>query len=104
MRNFGGFRSSRRYHPNQEREILNFRVVPDLQISKQVVFLMIYIHLFFTFYFFVAFHFLHFRHNKKNDLDVLLENRLTSVRVRGRGDFIFYFIFFALEVQGSKIK
>ena len=34
MRCFGGFRSSRRYHPNQKNEIYNFRVVPDLQISK----------------------------------------------------------------------
>ena len=42
MRSFGGFRSSRRYHPNQKNEILNFRVVPDLQISKKVDFLMIY--------------------------------------------------------------
>ena len=41
---------------------------------------------------------------KKMDLAVLLENRLTSVRVRGRGDFIFYFIFFALEVRGSQKK
>ena len=48
MRCFGGFRSSRRYHPNQELEILNFRVVPDLQISKKVEFLMIYM---FFFYF-----------------------------------------------------
>ena len=34
MKCFGGFRTSRRYHPNQELEIYNFRVVPDLQISK----------------------------------------------------------------------
>ena len=38
-----GFRSSRRYHPNQKNEIYNLGVVPDLQISKKVVFLMIYI-------------------------------------------------------------
>ena len=47
MRCFGGFRSSRRYNPNQKNEILNFRVVPDLQISKKVELLMIY--MFFTF-------------------------------------------------------
>ena len=46
MRSFGGFRSSRRYHPNQKNEILNFRVVPDLQISKKVDFLMIYMFFF----------------------------------------------------------
>ena len=34
------------------------------------------------------------------DLAVLLENRFPPVRVRGRGDFIFYFIVFGLEVQG----
>ena len=44
-----GFRSSRRYHPNQKNVIYNLRVVPDLQISKKVEFLMIYI--FFTFVF-----------------------------------------------------
>ena len=38
------------------------------------------------------------------DLAVLLENGFPPVRVRGRGDFIFYFIVFALEVQGSKRK
>ena len=42
MRSFGGFRSSRRYHPNQKNEIYNLGVVPDLQISKNVDFLMIY--------------------------------------------------------------
>ena len=36
------------------------------------------------------------------DLAVLLENRFPPVRVRGRGDFILYFINFALEVQGSQ--
>ena len=46
MRYLGGFRSSRRYHPNQEIEIYNFRVVPDLQISKKVDFLMIYMFFF----------------------------------------------------------
>ena len=34
--------SSRRYRVDQEMEIYNFRVVPDLQISKTVDFLMIY--------------------------------------------------------------
>ena len=34
--------SSRRYRVDQELEIYNFRVVPDLQISKKVEFLMIY--------------------------------------------------------------
>ena len=34
--------SSRRYRVDQEIEIYNFRVVPDLQISKTVDFLMIY--------------------------------------------------------------
>ena len=42
MRYLGGFRSSRRYRVDQELEIYNFRVVPDLQISKKVEFLMIY--------------------------------------------------------------
>ena len=58
MRSFGGFRSSRRYHPNQKNEILNFRVVPDLQISKKVDFLMIYIYFFrfFIFYRFLIFY------------------------------------------------
>ena len=39
--------SSRRYRVDQELEIYNFRVVPDLQISKKVEFLMIYMFLFF---------------------------------------------------------
>ena len=34
--------SSRRYRVDQEIEIYNFRVVPDLQISKKVEFLLIY--------------------------------------------------------------
>ena len=34
--------SSRRYRPDQELEIYNFRMVPELQISKKVDFLMIY--------------------------------------------------------------
>ena len=34
--------SSRRYRVDQEIEIYNFRVVPDLQISKKVEILMIY--------------------------------------------------------------
>ena len=59
---------------------------------------MIYIH------FFASFYFLHFRIKKNMDLAVLLENRFPPVRVRGRGDFIFDFMLFALDVQGSKIK
>ena len=35
--------SSRRYRVDQELEIYNFRVVPELQISKEVYFLMIYV-------------------------------------------------------------
>ena len=35
--------SSRRYSVDQELEIYNFRVVPELQISKKLDFLMIYI-------------------------------------------------------------
>ncbi len=38
------------------------------------------------------------------DLVVLPENRFPLVRVRGRGDSILYFIFVALEVQGSEKK
>ena len=38
--------SSRRYRVDQEIEIYNFRVVPDLQISKKVDFLMIYMFVF----------------------------------------------------------
>ena len=38
--------SSRRYRVDQEIEIYNFRVVPDLQISKKVDFLMIYMFFF----------------------------------------------------------
>ena len=34
--------SSRRYRVDQEIEIYNFGVVPDLQISKKVEFVMIY--------------------------------------------------------------
>ena len=44
--------SSRRYRVDQELEIYNFRVVPDLQISKKVDFLMIYM-FFFYFLFFI---------------------------------------------------
>ena len=40
--------SSRRYSVDQELEIYNFRVVPDLQISKKVEFLMIYMFLGFS--------------------------------------------------------
>ena len=39
--------SSRRYRVDQELEIYNFRVVPGLQISKEVDFLMIYTCIFF---------------------------------------------------------
>ena len=39
--------SSRRYHPDQKNEIYNLGVVPDLQIHKKVVFLMIYMFFFF---------------------------------------------------------
>ena len=42
--------SSRRYHPDQKNEIYNLGVVPDLQISKKVEFLMIYM-FFFEFFF-----------------------------------------------------
>ena len=49
--------SSRRYRVDQEIEIYNFRVVPDLQISKKVEFLMIYM-FFFDFLFFIYFYFL----------------------------------------------
>ena len=35
--------SSRRYRVDQELEIYNFRVVPELQISREVVFFTIYI-------------------------------------------------------------
>ena len=38
-----GFRSSRRYHPNQKNEIYNLGMVQNLQIIKKVDFLMIYI-------------------------------------------------------------
>ena len=37
--------SSRRYRVDQEIEIYNFRVVPDLQISKKLACLMIYMFL-----------------------------------------------------------
>ena len=53
-------------------------------------------------HFFASFHFLHFPITTQIDLAVLLENRFPPVRVRGRGDFILYIIFFALEVQGSQ--
>ena len=49
--------SSRRYRVDQEIEIYNFRVVPDLQISKKVDFLMIYMYLFFPFLFLFFFAF-----------------------------------------------
>ena len=42
--------SSRRYRVDQEIEIYNFRVVPDLQISKKLESLMIYIVVCFFFY------------------------------------------------------
>ena len=45
--------SSRRYRVDQELEIYNFRVVPDLQISKKVEFLMIYMFFLFFFHCFV---------------------------------------------------
>ena len=50
--------SSRRYRVDQEIEIYNFRVVPDLQISKTVELLMVYMFFFvflfcFVFYCFV---------------------------------------------------
>ena len=51
MRYLGGFRSSRRYRVDQEIEIYNFRVVPDLQISKKLELLMIYTLFFFLYYF-----------------------------------------------------
>ena len=35
--------SSQRYYPNQERDIYNFRVVPELQISNKIEMLMLYI-------------------------------------------------------------
>ena len=38
--------SSRRYRVDQELEIYNFRVVPELQISKEVVFFTIYIYIY----------------------------------------------------------
>ena len=38
--------SSRRYHPDQKNEIYNLGVVPDLQISKKVELLMIYMFFF----------------------------------------------------------
>ena len=41
--------SSRRYRVDQEIEIYNFRVVPDLQISRKVEFLMIYMFFFHCF-------------------------------------------------------
>ena len=37
---------SQRYYPNQQLEIYNFRVVPRLQISKEVDFFMIYMRTF----------------------------------------------------------
>ena len=53
MRYLGGFRSSRRYRVDQEIEIYNFRVVPDLQISKKADFLMVDIFFSELFYHFV---------------------------------------------------
>ena len=47
--------SSRRYRVDQEMEIYNFRVVPDLQISKKLEFLMIYMFFFGISYFFFIF-------------------------------------------------
>ena len=70
MRSFGGFRSSRRYHPNQKNEILNFRVVPDLQISMNVVFLD------FSFFMF----FLFFYNIKPNPRGVAIPERTPSIR------------------------
>ena len=35
---FDGLVRSQRYQPNQQLEIYNFRVVPELQISKEVDF------------------------------------------------------------------
>ena len=48
---FGGLVRSRRYRVDQKIEIYNFRVVPDLRISKKVEFLMIYKLLFVSFSF-----------------------------------------------------
>ena len=41
--------SSRRYHPDQKNEIYNFRAVPDLQISKKLELLMMYMFFLFAF-------------------------------------------------------
>ena len=48
--------SSRRYKVDQEIEIYNFSVVPDLQISKKVEFVMIYMifRFGFSFFFFIV--------------------------------------------------
>ena len=82
MRSFGGFRSSRRY--NQKNEILNFRVVPDLQISKKVDFLMIYMFFFWDFLFFMVFlffiYFLFFHNIKPNPRGVAIPERTPSIR------------------------
>ena len=40
---FEGLVSSRRYRPDQELEIYNFRMVPELQISEKLDLLIIYI-------------------------------------------------------------
>ena len=48
MRCYGGLVSSRRYRVDQELEIYNFRVVPELQISKKVDFLRFMCVLFFV--------------------------------------------------------
>ena len=76
MRSFGGFRSSRRYHPNQKNEILNFRVVPDLQISKKVDFLMIYM----FFWGFSFFMFSFFYNIKPDPRGVAIPERTPSIR------------------------
>ena len=43
---FEGLVRSQRYQPNQQLEIYNFRVVPGLQISKEVDLFMIYMRTF----------------------------------------------------------
>ena len=73
-----GFWSSRRYHPNQKNEILNFRVVPDLQISKKVNFLMIYMFFFGFFIFYVFFKV--FYNIKPNPRGVAIPERTPSIR------------------------
>ena len=87
MRCFGGFRSSRWYGFERKNEIYNLGVVPEPPELKKKW---------------------KNRNTKKNhektNLVVLLENWFPPVWVRGRGDFIFHFILFALEVQESQIK